>query len=324
MPLSVKLLPLIILVIAAAVIVFSFPGLLPWNVSGNPFAFKQQFRNPNNQGTVAAAQQSPDVQQSLSAITSQPQATWLTPEGTNVSNLTGYVQSLMTAANAQHSVPVFVSYAIPNRDCGGYSAGGLSSTDYPTWIQNLAAGIGSQSAVVILEPDALAYASSCGDASTTTTLLKNAVQTFAQHQNITVYLDAGHSNWVAVPAMAKLLVASGVQQARGFATNVSNIQPLAVEQQYANALAAALPGSTHYVIDTSRNGATSAPTSQWCNPPSAGLGVTPGATFTSARQDASLWIKNPGESDGTCNGGPNAGTWWQDGALSLIAHRTQQ
>ena len=32
---------------------------------------------------------------------------------------------------------------------------------------------------------------------------------------------------------------------------------------------------------------------------------------------ALLWIKQPGESDGTCNGGPNAGQWWADYALGL-------
>ena len=31
--------------------------------------------------------------------------------------------------------------------------------------------------------------------------------------------------------------------------------------------------------------------------------------------DALLWIKRPGESDGACNGGPPAGTWWPEDAL---------
>ncbi|MEW2037650.1 glycoside hydrolase family 6 protein, partial [Streptomyces sp. NPDC005534] len=33
--------------------------------------------------------------------------------------------------------------------------------------------------------------------------------------------------------------------------------------------------------------------------------------------DAYLWIKRPGESDGTCKGGPKAGEWWADYALRL-------
>ena len=34
--------------------------------------------------------------------------------------------------------------------------------------------------------------------------------------------------------------------------------------------------------------------------------------------DAFLWIKRPGESDGSCNGGPPAGHSWPDYALGLI------
>ncbi|MGW5026607.1 glycoside hydrolase family 6 protein, partial [Streptomyces albidoflavus] len=33
--------------------------------------------------------------------------------------------------------------------------------------------------------------------------------------------------------------------------------------------------------------------------------------------DAYLWIKRPGESDGSCRGGPSAGTWWPEYALGL-------
>ncbi|MFI2791482.1 glycoside hydrolase family 6 protein, partial [Kitasatospora sp. NPDC018614] len=33
--------------------------------------------------------------------------------------------------------------------------------------------------------------------------------------------------------------------------------------------------------------------------------------------DAYLWIKRPGESDGTCKGGPKAGQWWETYALEL-------
>ena len=33
--------------------------------------------------------------------------------------------------------------------------------------------------------------------------------------------------------------------------------------------------------------------------------------------DAYLWVKRPGESDGTCKGGPKAGQWWASYALAL-------
>lgn len=31
-----------------------------------------------------------------------------------------------------------------------------------------------------------------------------------------------------------------------------------------------------------------------------------------------MWIKPPGESDGSCNGGPTPGKFWLDYALDLI------
>ena len=77
----------------------------------------------------------------------------------------------------------------------------------------------------------------------------------------------------------------------------------------------------HYVIDTSRNGRATAG-AQWCNPPGQGLGVKP-RWVGAKRLDAYLWIKRPGESDGSCNGGPAAGSWWTEYALGLVARRAR-
>jgi len=86
--------------------------------------------------------------------------------------------------------------------------------------------------------------------------------------------------------------------------------------------------TTHFVVDTSRNGAgpnsmatfAAAPFNQpasvvstlqagnWCNPPDRGVGLRPAATPTAPLLDAWLWVKIPGESDGQCDaaGGPRA------------------
>jgi len=110
-----------------------------------------------------------------------------------------------------------------------------------------------------------------------------------------------------------------------------------------NLLYAAYPaGTTHFVIDTSRNGLgpwdysskySSAATAQdWCNPPGRGLGIAPTTNTDNALVDAYLWVKVPGESDGSCNrsvagsttdpewGGivdPAAGQWFPQQALQL-------
>ncbi len=61
---------------------------------------------------------------------------------------------------------------------------------------------------------------------------------------------------------------------------------------------------------------------RWCNPPGRALGATPRTSLTADPSvDAYLWIKRPGESDGPCDGGPSAGTFWADYALGL-AQRT--
>ncbi|MDJ0383685.1 glycoside hydrolase family 6 protein [Streptomyces sp. G-G2] len=103
--------------------------------------------------------------------------------------------------------------------------------------------------------------------------------------------------------------------------------------------AAARARMKHYVTDTSRNGrgAWTAPAGKyrdpqdWCNPPGRGLGARPTTATGAPLQDARLWIKTPGESDGACLRGtagpvdpergsadPGAGDWFPQQALELV------
>ena len=271
-------------------------------------------------GTVAAAlaHQGKSAEAALiRQISSQPVAIWLGEWYSNA-QLTSLIASTTAAAEKAGTTPVFVTYAIPDRDCGGYSAGGLTSTEYLAWNQRIATELRGHRSVVLVEPDSLAMLSTCpAEASTRLPLIKSAVQTLVA-AGVTTYLDAGDSNWVAPDVMAARLTAAGVASARGFFTNVSNFYPTAVENSYAARVSADLGGS-HYVIDTSRNGQGWKGT--WCNPTGAGLGANPAVTNGSTGLDATLWVKTPGASDGTCNGGPSAGTWWEDYALALVRLR---
>ena len=120
-----------------------------------------------------------------------------------------------------------------------------------------------------------------------------------------------------------------------------------IDASYASALGSTVP-STHFIVDTSRNGLgpdsmqtyAAAPDDQpssvisslvsgdWCNPPSAGLGIKPttatGVSLSSLDSylpgnppllDAYLWVKTPGQSDGQCDaaGGVRA---WSDAAYT--------
>ena len=112
-----------------------------------------------------------------------------------------------------------------------------------------------------------------------------------------------------------------------------------VDSRYEASLGGVAP-STHFVIDTSRNGlgpwqypADTYPAHEdWCNPPDRGLGVRPNTSTGLDLVDAYLWIKVPGESDGKCYRGtegpndaargmedPDAGQWFPEQARELVA-----
>jgi endoglucanase len=215
-----------------------------------------------------------------------------------------------------------VAYDIPNRDCGGNSSGGATDpAAYRSWIGQFAQGLGQDKAWIILEPDALALTSclSPPGMQTRLELLSYAVTTLKQDRNAKVYIDAGHSNWVAAGTMAGNLQKAGIDHADGFATNVSNFIATAAEAAYGEQVSAKA-GNKHFVIDTSRNGNGS--NGEWCNPLGRAIGEKPTTQTGNKLVDAFLWIKIPGQSDGNsgeCHGSNfPAGTWWPDYALALV------
>ncbi|WP_240508963.1 glycoside hydrolase family 6 protein [Streptomyces agglomeratus] len=95
----------------------------------------------------------------------------------------------------------------------------------------------------------------------------------------------------------------------------------------------------HFVTDNSRNGrgpwtppaGKYRDAQDWCNPPGRGLGIRPTTRTGDPLNDANLWIKTPGESDGACLRGtkgpkdpergtidPKAGDWFPAQALELV------
>jgi endoglucanase len=280
--------------------------------SNGALANVRLFVNPQSPAaTQASAWQSsrPTDAALMRYIAAQPTATWFGDWNTSI---TSDVRAMVQRASAAGTVPVLVAYNIPNRDCGSYSAGGASGASaYASWIQGFANGISGSTAVVVLEPDAVA--SDCASTARYA-MLANAVKVL-KASGARVYLDAGNPNWVSASEMAGRLQQSGIAQADGFSLNVSNFYSTSSNISYGNQLSGQL-GGKHYVIDTSRNGLGSS-SAQWCNPSGMALGNAPTTSTGSAKVDAFLWIKVPGESDGTCNGGPAAGQWWADYALGL-------
>lgn len=271
------------------------------------------FYGPNAGAAHAAAQ--PGVPPADAALLAElaevPTATWL---GQWSGDVAATVRGVVADARAAGGVPVFVAYNIPGRDCGGYSAGGEGSVEgYLRWVEGIATGIGAGEAVVVVEPDALAQL--CGDPAERYRMLRAAVDVLERNPGTHTYLDAGHADWIDAPTMAGRLRTAGVTGADGFALNVSNFGTTAANVAYGRQLSSLLSGA-HFVVDTSRNG--NGPGSDWCNPPGRAVGERPTARTGQDVVDAYLWIKTPGESDGTCNGGPSAGVFWPEYALGLL------
>jgi endoglucanase len=295
----------------------SLASSAPPPAAGNPFAGTRFFIDPDSnarhQADAWRSSRPADAAQ-MDKIAGQPQADWF---GDWSGDIQSAVAGRVSTIRAAGALPVLVAYDIPLRDCGGYSSGGATSPDaYRSWIRSFAAGLGSGPAAVILEPDALAGMDclSSADQGTRLSLLADAVSVLSSHAGTAVYLDAGHSHWQSAAEMASRLRGAGVDQARGFSLNVSNTFTTSDERTYGDAISAQI-GGKHFVIDTSRNGLGS--NGEWCNPPGRALGDRPTASTGDPLADAYFWIKPPGESDGTCNGGPPAGEWWADYALGL-------
>lgn len=284
--------------------------------SGDLFSGAKLYVDPNS----PAAQQASRWQRSRPAdarqmrkIASGSQAAWF---GEWNGNVRADVNRYVSTANKAGALPTLVAYNIPIRDCGSYSSGGArSAAEYRSWVDSVAAGIGSKKAAVVLEPDALALVDclSAAQKRERYALINYAIRKLEKSKT-DVYVDAGHSNWVSAPVMANRLKASGISRARGFALNVSNYETTGNNVRYGKSLSSKV-GGKRFIVDTSRNG--NGPGGTWCNPSGRALGPKPTSRTADPLVDAYMWVKRPGESDGTCNGGPPAGDWWAGYALGL-------
>lgn len=270
------------------------PPAVTYTPSRHPF---KNARLYVDRETAAARWQATNGGSWLAPITSRPQARWLNgPEDLP------QVPSVVTRAQAQDTLPVFVAYYIPNRGCANSREGAPSSRAYERYIDQLVARLGDYPSVIILEPDALA--ADCFDAARAK-LLANATRQLAAAGHY-VYIDAGHARWRPTGETAQRLLASGITHAEGFAVNVANRQTTQESYRWGRELSD-LVGDREFVIDTSRNGSGPPPDEpnrddEWCNPQQQALGTPPRPVTDRVGLAALLWIKAPGESDGKCGG----------------------
>lgn len=284
--------------------------------SRNPVAGKRLYVDPNSEAKRQAEtlrRSRPQDATLVARIANQPAAKWM---GDWFRDIGREVDNAVSTITRSGALPVFVVYNIPGRDCGMYSAGGAHGSDaYRSWIRSFANGLRGRQALVVLEPDALTGMDCLKPANRQDriALIRDAVQVL-KRQRAAVYIDAGHAKWKTAEEMASLLQQAGIASADGFSLNVSNFYANSANIAYGERLSR-LVGGKHFIIDTSRNGLGTA--TSWCNPRGQALGITPTTSTGHPLVDAYLWVKQPGESDGTCAGGPRAGSWWNEIAVEL-------
>jgi cellulose 1,4-beta-cellobiosidase len=313
----------------------------------NPFAGAKLYVNPEYVAAVEeVAKAHPADAALLRKVATYPTAIWLSwiKDTKELPKILDDAQKQQDAGG-QPVVPVFVVYDIPGRDCNAEaSAGELKLTpegearyqrDYIDVIAAALAAHPKLRVAFILEPDSLANLVTnlanpkCQEAAPYYKRgIAYAIAKLSQPNGF-LYLDAAHAGWLgwpkniakAVPLYKEVIdMAGGPDRIRGFATDVSNYDPVKDptapprvaayppndELGYVQDLAKMLPSAgingKGFVIDTGRDGRPNVRTSpgNWCNIKGAGLGERPQAN-PAPNVDAFLWIKVPGESDGVAD-----------------------
>ncbi|KUI64021.1 1,4-beta-D-glucan cellobiohydrolase CEL6A [Cytospora mali] len=249
---------------------------------------------------------------------------------------------------------------------GEYSIADDGLTHYKAYVDAIRQQLISYSdirTILIIEPDSLANmvtnlnVAKCANAQSTYYTGVNYAITQLNLPNVAMYLDAGHAGWLGWSAnlqpAATLFAqvynnASQPASVRGLATNVANYNAWDIssapsytsgdsnydEKLYVQALAPLLSSAgfdAHFITDQGRSGKQ--PTGQtawgdWCNAIGTGFGTRPTTDTGLDLEDAFVWVKPGGESDGTSNTtstrydyhcgysdalqpAPEAGTWFE-------------
>ncbi|KAF1314176.1 Glycoside hydrolase, partial [Globisporangium splendens] len=291
-------------------------------------------------GSYTAAKSAyPDAGFAIAALEQHTIATWYTDRGGDYAST---AKQLVAQCSGDSRLSVVV-YGLPNKDCdAGYSSGGLNKNagDYVNYLNTLTGIIGSRKVLYVLEPDAvglLAKTGGCAESNGYKANLQTAVKMLSANPNAEIYLDVGY--WTLqsgdsasqVAKIVKDIASAG--RVKGITLNTSNFRSNSELTALCGNFQSAIGDySMHCVFDTSRNYNGSPSSNEWCNTKQAGIGKPPTSDTGLSNVDYFIWIKPPGESDGTCDGsdrtsdalkGPAAGSFfkesfkllWNQGAL---------
>ena len=260
-----------------------------------------------------------NLKMKLLMLAQQPHAKWLGQwNKENFSELSELIKS----SSRTNRIPTFVIYKLGVREENyGTAIDEGFAEEYLNWMRGLSNIIGTSKVVLILEPNALCgleFYDELDHANAVLSLIKCSVEILKQCANVKLYIDAGHPYWLEPELISVYLARAGVDQADGFALNVSNYVSNEDNFSYGERISRLL-GGKHFIIDTSRNGTKLNNLREWCNRSDASIGEFPTFDVNHPLVDAFFWVKPPYESDGS-NGGeePAEGAFWLEKALNLI------
>ncbi|CEG46937.1 glycoside hydrolase family 6 protein [Plasmopara halstedii] len=284
---------------------------------------------------ASAKEMYPDSAFALSHLETLGIATWYTDRDDS-GDVTQTAMDLVVACPESSRLSIVV-YGLPNKDCdAGYSSGEgtvKTSADYKEFISNLAFVIEKRKVLYVLEPDAIGLLASneCAVKFGYEKNLITAIKLLSKNPNAEIYLDVGfwalqRSNTTnIVTKTVKKLAKTG--RVKGIALNTSNYRATEEIAKLCTAFQTAM-GSTnlHCVIDSSRNFQefVNESSSEWCNVRKAGIGAPPTNVTNLDGIDYFLYLKPPGDSDGTCLDesmdalpGPQAGQFFNEHFIKL-------
>ncbi len=196
-------------------------------------------------------------------------------------------------------------------------------------VNEMARGIGRRPAVMLLEIDAIG-SSRCMQGNGALPLweadMRYEINKVSALPHTVVYIEGGYADANPPRYTAKVLKAVGVSKIRGFFTNDTHEDWTINEVRWGERVSRLTHGA-HFIVNTATNGrGPLVPVSRvrygnevLCNPPGRGIGPLPQLNPGFGNVDAFLWTSPPGNSSGSCNGGPPSGTFWPAKAIGMAA-----
>ena len=224
------------------------------------------YRGPQDQVWRPYTRSTGRTREALAMIADRPRTKWygsFVPDRSIRSTVTSYLTSAQ-AGNPETLAQVAVFRMKPwEAEACRRATTPAEAASYRTWIQELAAGIGSAHTLVVMQPDG-PFLLCAPDRAAKSALLTWATQTLSALPNTSVYIDAGAADWCESGTAqesyrcAEILELAGIQYARGFALDSTHyngpVENIDRGKEILDVLQAAGYGEKHFIVDTAKSG----------------------------------------------------------------------